>query len=90
MVHQDDYRSANEEAVAFGGQPALSVPWSGEPLQKLSLPKTRNILVTNTEPVRQGTVLIDGDINPHDILKVKGQAELAEYLLKQIQDVYRL
>jgi DNA-directed RNA polymerase subunit beta' len=35
-------------------------------------------------------ILIDGDIDPHDILKVKGQVELAEYLLNEIQEVYRL
>ena len=35
-------------------------------------------------------ILIDGDVDPHDILKVKGQVALAEYLLNEIQEVYRL
>jgi DNA-directed RNA polymerase subunit beta' len=60
------------------------------PLQSISVPKGRNILVTNGEEVRPGTELIDGDINPHDILKVKKEAALANYLIDEIQEVYRL
>jgi len=33
---------------------------------------------------------MDGPINPHDILKVLGEKELAEYLLREVQEVYRL
>ena len=40
--------------------------------------------------IREGMILIDGDVDPHDILKVKGQVALAEYLLNEIQEVYRL
>jgi DNA-directed RNA polymerase subunit beta' len=35
-------------------------------------------------------MISDGELNPHDILRLKGITELAEYLVKEIQDVYRL
>ncbi len=81
---------ANAEAIGLGGIPATAKGWSGEPLQKVSIPKTRTISVQNGDQIREGMILIDGDIDPHDILKVKGQVALAEYLLNEIQEVYRL
>ncbi len=42
------------------------------------------------ERIRAGTPLMDGPVNPHDILRVLGEKELAEYLLREIQEVYRL
>jgi len=33
---------------------------------------------------------MDGPVNPHDILRVLGEKELAEYLLREVQEVYRL
>ena len=85
-----EFDAANQEAIDFGGEPAIGIAWSGSPLQKIAVPKIRNILITNAEQVQKGTILIDGDVNPHDILKVKGQAALAEYLLNEVQEVYRL
>ena len=40
--------------------------------------------------VRAGDPLMDGAANPHDILKIKGEAELAHYLVDEVQEVYRL
>ena len=40
--------------------------------------------------VRAGEPLMDGPANPHDILRVKGEKELAAYLVNEIQQVYRL
>ena len=40
--------------------------------------------------VRKGDMLLDGNPVPHDILKVLGMEKLAEYLIKEVQDVYRL
>jgi len=54
------------------------------------IPKGAHISVGEGERVRAGTPLMDGPINPHDILKVLGEKDLAEYLLKEIQEVYRL
>lgn len=54
------------------------------------IPKGAHISVGEGERVRAGTPLMDGSVNPHDILKVLGEKELAEYLLREVQEVYRL
>ena len=40
--------------------------------------------------MRAGEALMDGSSNPHDILKIKGEKELAKYLVDEVQEVYRL
>jgi DNA-directed RNA polymerase subunit beta' len=54
------------------------------------VPKGVHINIQEAERVKAGEPLIDGPINPHDILRVKGQAELQDYLVNEIQEVYRL
>jgi len=54
------------------------------------IPKGAHISVGEGEKIKAGTPLMDGSINPHDILRVLGEKELAEYLLREIQAVYRL
>jgi DNA-directed RNA polymerase subunit beta' len=54
------------------------------------IPKGAHLSAGDGEKVRAGTPLMDGPVNPHDILKVLGEKELAEYLLREIQEVYRL
>jgi len=54
------------------------------------IPKGAHIRVGEGEKIRAGTPLMDGPINPHDILRVLGEKELAEYLVREIQAVYRL
>jgi len=54
------------------------------------IPKGAHLSVSDGERIRAGDALMDGPVNPHDILKVLGEKELAEYLLKEIQAVYRL
>ena len=54
------------------------------------VPKGAHLSVSDGERMRAGDALMDGPVNPHDILRVLGEKELAEYLLKEIQAVYRL
>ncbi|HET8899711.1 MAG TPA: DNA-directed RNA polymerase subunit beta', partial [Rhodanobacteraceae bacterium] len=54
------------------------------------IPKWRRITVFEGENVERGETVVDGEPNPHDILRLKGVEELAAYLVKEIQDVYRL
>ena len=54
------------------------------------LPKGRNLAVNEGDTVRKGDLLLDGSPVPHDILNILGVEALAEYLVKEIQDVYRL
>ncbi len=54
------------------------------------IPKWRHITVFEGEHVEQGETIAEGDLTPHDILRLRGVADLASYLVKEIQDVYRL
>jgi DNA-directed RNA polymerase subunit beta' len=61
----------------------------GDQIETL-IPKWRNVNVFEGESVVRGEVIADGELGPHDILRLKGVTDLAEYLVKEIQDVYRL
>ena len=54
------------------------------------IPKWRQINVFEGEHVERGEVISDGPQNPHDILRLKGETELANYIVNEVQDVYRL
>lgn len=54
------------------------------------IPKWRQINVFENETVARGEVIADGPQNPHDILRLKGQTALANYIVNEVQDVYRL
>ncbi len=56
------------------------VPEVGKPSEYL-IPKGKRISVLEGDYLRAGEALMDGQSNPHDILKVKGEKELARYLV---------
>ncbi len=62
---------------------------SVEPREYL-IPKGRHLAVQEGDFVRRGDALLDGALVPHDILDVMGVEALANYLVNEIQDVYRL
>jgi len=61
----------------------------GEKYEEL-IPKWRQLNVFEGENVTRGEVIADGEPNPHDILRLQGIEALANYLVREIQDVYRL
>ena len=65
------------------------VPQKGEPVEYL-IPKGRHLAVQEGDVVKKGDMLVEGTPAPHDILRVLGVEKLAEYLVKEVQDVYRL
>ncbi|MEC8715628.1 MAG: DNA-directed RNA polymerase subunit beta', partial [Pseudomonadota bacterium] len=65
------------------------VPEEGDAVEYL-IPKTKVIDVQEGDFVKKGDTLISGSPNPHDILEVLGVEALAEYLVNEIQEVYRL
>ncbi|MBX7481562.1 DNA-directed RNA polymerase subunit beta' [Qipengyuania qiaonensis] len=65
------------------------VPEEGDAVEYL-IPKTKVIDVQEGDHVKKGDTLISGSPNPHDILEVLGVEALAEYLVNEIQEVYRL
>jgi len=64
-------------------------PDVGEPREYL-VTKNKHLAIREGDKVRAGEALVDGSSNPHDILRVMGEQALAEYLVDEIQEVYRL
>jgi len=62
---------------------------TGESYESL-IPKWRHLTVFEGEQVERGEEVADGEPNPHDILRLKGVEPLADYVVREIQDVYRL
>ena len=62
---------------------------TGEDTEYL-IPKGKHVSVQEGDFVRRGDPLVDGPRVPHDILKVLGVEALSDYLVNEIQDVYRL
>src|SRR5438034_2476233 len=58
--------------------------------REYQLPRGAHINVQESERVKAGEPLMDGPIDPHDILRVRGEKELQRYLVDEIQEVYRL
>ncbi|HZH06750.1 MAG TPA: DNA-directed RNA polymerase subunit beta', partial [Lautropia sp.] len=75
-----DYKAKRKIAI---------IPEEGEPVEYL-VPKTKVIDVQEGDFVKKGDTLISGSPDPHDILEVMGVEALAEYLVNEIQEVYRL
>jgi DNA-directed RNA polymerase subunit beta' len=61
----------------------------GEPFEYL-IPKGKHISVQEGDFVQKGDLLMDGNLVPHDILRILGIEALASYLINEIQEVYRL
>ena len=61
----------------------------GEPIEYL-VPKGKHIPVNEGDFIRKGENLVDGNPAPHDILSILGVEALANYMISEVQDVYRL
>src|SRR5580700_782141 len=77
-----DYKNKRRILIVPEGEGA-------EPVEYL-IPKGKRIAVQEGDFVERGDLLIDGNPVPHDILRVLGIEKLAEYLVNEIQEVYRL
>ncbi|MDR2365857.1 MAG: DNA-directed RNA polymerase subunit beta' [Zoogloeaceae bacterium] len=54
------------------------------------IPKDRHVLIHDGQIVTKGEIIVEGEQDPHDILRLKGIEELARYITDEVQDVYRL
>jgi DNA-directed RNA polymerase subunit beta' len=80
--------------VSFGretkGKRRLVITGESNERYEELIPKWRQLNVFEGEHVERGEVIAEGEPNPHDILRLQGVAALANYLTREIQDVYRL
>ncbi|WP_300521983.1 DNA-directed RNA polymerase subunit beta' [Alcanivorax sp.] len=81
--------------VSFGketkGKVRLVItPDDGGDVYEELIHKWRQLNVFEGEKVEKGEVVSDGPLNPHDILRLMGESELARYIVNEVQEVYRL
>ncbi len=93
--HEPAIVSEIEGIVRFGEKKKGSreifvVAHDGSDEKKYNVPLGKHVLVQDGDDIPAGEKITDGPINPHDILKIKGTSAVQEYLVNEIQDVYRL
>ncbi|MFH1117549.1 MAG: DNA-directed RNA polymerase subunit beta' [Pseudomonadota bacterium] len=72
-----------------GKRKVVVTPEVGDPKDYL-IPKGKHITVHSGDWVQAGEALMEGSTNPHDLLGIKGEKDLAKYLVDEVQEVYRL
>jgi len=80
--------------ISFGkikrGNREISVTSKTGEVKKYLVPLSKQILVQENDYVKAGTCLSDGAITPSDILAIKGPTKVQEYIVNEVQEVYRL
>jgi len=81
-------------SIGFGketkGKKRLVItPKDGDPYEEM-IPKWRQLNVFEGESVEKGEVIADGPESPHDILRLRGISAVANYIVNEVQEVYRL
>ena len=72
------------------GNREISVESKTGEIKKYLVPLSKQILVQENDYVRAGTPLSDGAVTPSDILSIKGPTAVQEYIVNEVQDVYRM
>ncbi|MBS5492667.1 MAG: DNA-directed RNA polymerase subunit beta' [Sutterella wadsworthensis] len=80
--------------VTFGketkGKQRLIITGSDGIAHETLISKDKTVLVHDGQVVQKGEEVVDGPVDPHDILRLLGIEELARYIVDEVQDVYRL
>ena len=80
--------------VSFGkdtkGKQRLMITELDGTAHEYLIPKDKHVMAHDGQVVNKGEVIVDGPVDPHDILRLKGVEELARYIIDEVQDVYRL
>jgi DNA-directed RNA polymerase subunit beta' len=80
--------------VSFGkdtkGKQRLVITEPDGTAHEYLIPKDKHVMAHDSQIVNKGEVIVDGPVDPHDILRLKGVEELARYIIDEVQDVYRL
>src|SRR3546814_12472082 len=83
-------KTAYEMRISDWSSDVCSSDLDGADAYEELIPKWRPLNVFEGEHVERGEVVSDGPPNSHDILRLKGEVELARYIVNEVQDVYRL
>ncbi len=75
--------------IKRGKREVIIIPESGNE-RVYEIPVGKHLRVHEGDLVRAGDRLSEGPINPHDVLRIKGPRAVQEYLLNEVQEVYRL
>ena len=75
--------------IKRGKREIIVVPTAG-PERVYEVPVGKHLRVHDGDQVRAGDRLSEGPVNPHDVLRIKGPRAVQEYLLNEVQEVYRL
>jgi len=80
--------------VSFGkdtkGKQRLIITEPDGTAHEYLIPKDKHVMAHDGQVVNKGEMIVDGPVDPHDILRLKGVEELARYIIDEVQDVYRL
>lgn len=82
VEYGEDYKNKRIIIVRSQEDPSLVFEYN--------VPKDRQLLVYERDFIEKGEKITDGPINPHDILRTKGVKALAEYMINEVQEVYKL
>jgi DNA-directed RNA polymerase subunit beta' len=81
-------------SVSFGkdtkGKQRLVITELDGTAHEYLIPKDKHVMAHDGQVVNKGEIIVDGAVDPHDILRLKGVEELARYIIDEVQDVYRL
>jgi len=77
-------------AGAAKGLRKIEIVGEGDSKKEYLIPRGKHVTVLEGDEVKAGDPLMDGSIDPHDILHVKGVEALQKYLVNEVQEVYRL
>lgn len=56
---------------------------------EIKIPVDSNVIVSDKQKITKGQALTDGPLNPHDVIRLRGVAEVQQYLVDEVQRVYR-
>ncbi|MGI6393956.1 MAG: DNA-directed RNA polymerase subunit beta' [bacterium] len=82
--------SIQSDVKGAKGKRVISItPEFGETVPPIPVPKERHISVHDGDFVEAGEPLIDGPVDPQDILRIKGELDVAKFLVEEVQKVYK-
>ncbi len=89
-IIQDNGEIVRDKRVLHIYPEGLNEDEAEEQKASIAIPMNKQILVQDGERVERGDIMDDGVLDPHDILRVQGEIALQKYLIREIQEVYRL